>query len=268
MVKKSFLFIFLLYFYFFSLCAQGTDSVRMQVNYIATFRNYVERPNAYTEEKVLEIGDHRTAFYGRWQRKREELADTAMRTHMPREQFMLELGKYPTPRQFYSIFENYPSQGVRTVTDKILKTFVYKEPIPTLRWTMEQRDTTILDIPCQFAKVEMGGRVWTACFAPSIPSQAGPWKLHGLPGLILYAHDNSGIFSFEAIEIKKGNSLMKRPRDKKAIATTREEFHQLMIEDAANPQEFNKRFGIIDRAWGPDGKPLIYKKKTCIFMEE
>lgn len=175
----------------------------MQVNYIATFRNYVERPNAYTEEKVLEIGDHRTAFYGRWQRQREELADTAMRTHMPREQFMLELGKYPTPRQFYSIFENYPSQGVRTVTDKILKTFVYKEPIPTLRWTMEQRDTTILDIPCQFAKVEMGGRVWTACFAPSIPSQAGPWKLHGLPGLILYAHDNSGIFSFEAIEIKK-----------------------------------------------------------------
>ena len=46
---------------------------------------------------------------------------------------------------------------------------------------------------------------WTVWFAPEIPLQEGPWKLCGLPGLILEACESSGQHSFTAtgIELSK-----------------------------------------------------------------
>ncbi|MDX1902819.1 MAG: GLPGLI family protein [Thermonemataceae bacterium] len=47
------------------------------------------------------------------------------------------------------------------------------------------------------------GRVWEAWFTTEISVGDGPWKLQGLPGLILFAQDNSGGFSFIAKKIEK-----------------------------------------------------------------
>lgn len=249
-------------------CQEG-DTVRLQAHYIATFKSFFERKDIETEEKVLRIADHHSEFYGRWQRRRSEIVDSTMKTNCSVSETLSLINKYPRPRQFYAIYDNYPSQGMRIVTDKEYKTFSYQEKIEPIRWQILPRDTVVLDTPCQFATAMFRGRLWTACFAPSIPFQSGPWKLRGLPGLILYARDDTGMFSFDCIEIKKGEGLLQAPSLKKTIPTTREKFRKIRLEATADPEGYIKRrFGLETKGWGPDGKPLVRKKFTPIFMEK
>ena len=49
------------------------------------------------------------------------------------------------------------------------------------------------------------GRDWTAWFTPDIPLQEGPWKLCGLPGLILEANESTGQHSFIATGLEVSN---------------------------------------------------------------
>lgn len=74
----------------------------------------------------------------------------------------------------------------------------YTEPLSEMRWTIVGDSTAnVLGYECVMAESDYHGRHWKAWFAPEIPMPFGPWKLHGLPGLILKAEANGG-FSFVA----------------------------------------------------------------------
>jgi len=47
---------------------------------------------------------------------------------------------------------------------------------------------TIVGQQCLMAKTRFRGREWTVWYAPEVGIPLGPWKLAGLPGLILKAH--------------------------------------------------------------------------------
>lgn len=75
-----------------------------------------------------------------------------------------------------------------------IRTFCMKEPILfndyfRLNWTLGKGIKEIGGIKCQMASVSFRGRDYTAWYAPSIPLKTGPWKFHGLPGLILEVYD-------------------------------------------------------------------------------
>ena len=63
-------------------------------------------------------------------------------------------------------------------------------------WKLEDGDTTIVEYACHKATTHFKGRTWHVWYAPDIPISEGPWKLSGLPGLILAAKDSEGLFSF------------------------------------------------------------------------
>lgn len=77
----------------------------------------------------------------------------------------------------------------------------YRQPRPKLQWTLREGRREILGYECLEAAATYGGRDWTAWYAPEIPLSLGPWKLSGLPGMILAA-DCGEAFAFECIEIK------------------------------------------------------------------
>lgn len=77
----------------------------------------------------------------------------------------------------------------------------YEEPIYEMEWTiMEDSIKNILGFECIKAQTDYHGRTWKVWFSPEIPVHDGPWKLHGLPGMILNADGGDG-FVIEAKEI-------------------------------------------------------------------
>src|SRR5690606_20909124 len=73
----------------------------------------------------------------------------------------------------------------------------------------------ISDIECLKATTTFRGIQWEVWYAPSIPYPYGPWKLHGLPGLIIEAHDINKRYNYNAvkIEFKKNDILSKQLTD-------------------------------------------------------
>lgn len=78
----------------------------------------------------------------------------------------------------------------------------YNEPMDDINWVLTDSTKNILGYNCFMGEAEYHGRHWTAWFAPDIPLREGPWKLYGLPGLILAASESCGHHSFEATGIE------------------------------------------------------------------
>ena len=71
------------------------------------------------------------------------------------------------------------------------------EPLAEIKWELTNDTMSIADLLCHRATGELYGKRWTAWYAEDIPTSAGPWKLRGLPGLIVKAEDAEGIHCFE-----------------------------------------------------------------------
>jgi len=72
-----------------------------------------------------------------------------------------------------------------------------------LDWKILPIKEKIGELNTQKASVSFAGRTWTAWFATDIPIQDGPYKFHGLPGLIIKLEDKTQSHSFVLKEIKK-----------------------------------------------------------------
>lgn len=104
--------------------------------------------------------------------------------------------------EFITIYKNYPA-GKLTHTEKICTDwFRYDEDIPSLEWELTDSVENVLGYECQSARCKFRGREWTVFYTEDIPLSDGPWKLHGLPGLIMKATDENGHYTFECIGIK------------------------------------------------------------------
>jgi GLPGLI family protein len=60
---------------------------------------------------------------------------------------------------------------------------------PLIDWKISSDTATFGGLHCQKATGHFKGRDYTAWFCPDLPVHTGPWKLNGLPGVIVDAHD-------------------------------------------------------------------------------
>lgn len=84
----------------------------------------------------------------------------------------------------------------------------YNEPADEQQWEIiADSAATILGYECMLAECDYHGRHWQAWFTPEIAVPFGPWKLRGLPGLILKA-EAAGGFSFCATGLEKTDRII------------------------------------------------------------
>lgn len=101
------------------------------------------------------------------------------------------------------IYKNYPAGKVTQTSYFDMTDWRYEEDWEKPEWEITDESKDIIGYQCFKATADYRGRRWTAWFTPEIPVQDGPWKLCGLPGLILEAEDNHSEYHFLANGLKQ-----------------------------------------------------------------
>ncbi|WP_289679814.1 GLPGLI family protein [Muribaculum intestinale] len=160
--------------------------------------------------------------------------------------------------EFMTIFKNYP-QGKITHTEKIcMDWFRYEEDMPEFEWELTDSVANVLGYECHSATCNFRGREWTAFYTEDIPMMEGPWKLHGLPGLIMKASDKDGYYNFECIGIKskadRPITIYKVPYN----TTSRVKYYDAKHRYDVNPYAYYEAggHGHID-VYDEDGSPML-----------
>ena len=86
------------------------------------------------------------------------------------------------------------------------------ESTPDIAWTLTDNTLTIGGYYCQTATCKFRGVAWTVCYTEEIPSSAGPWRLRGLPGLIVKAESEAHTFCLT--ELRKEASSITAPEQR------------------------------------------------------
>ena len=90
----------------------------------------------------------------------------------------------------------------------LIDRYYYKEPLDKIDWNISDSTKNILGYDCFMAETDYHGRPWKVWFTPEIPLMDGPWKLQGLPGLILEAYEPTGQHTFIATGIENSDQEM------------------------------------------------------------
>lgn len=98
---------------------------------------------------------------------------------------------------FY-ITKSFKNKVIRTYDVANGTRFKWDEQLTEIKWDVTDSIKNILGYECFMASTEFHGRKWTVWFSPEIPVADGPWKLHGLSGLILEAVCDGAQYHFVA----------------------------------------------------------------------
>lgn len=125
----------------------------------------------------------------------------------------------------YPKFDVYLFQNLDHDTYKV-------EDSRKISWKILPEKEKIGDWETQKATTKLYGRTWTAWFSTSLPFQDGPYKFHGLPGLIVKISDDTQSHLFELKEVKN------LPKDYEWKSTAEKNTHTQPI--SLNQDRFKK----------------------------
>ena len=187
------------------------DVARLQVMYDLTYREDTTHLEwAKKEKMMLLIGNSVSDFESYKNYRLDRIRFEKMRDGTYSEWFSVNGVDY-AGRFMFQIFKNYPN-GKITVTDHVFLTdkFRYEEDMNVFGWDILDDTIRIEGYLCQKAMCDYGGRTWEAWFSDELPFSEGPWKFHGLPGLILKVADTREHYCFDFVSIEvpeKGTNI-------------------------------------------------------------
>lgn len=107
--------------------------------------------------------------------------------------------------EFAYLYKNYPKGKITTTDHILMDNYIYEEEYVPQNWIIQDSTKQLLTYTCQKAVCDFRGRQWVAWFALDIPIDNGPWKLNGLPGIIMEAHDIDKHFHYVIVGIKQSD---------------------------------------------------------------
>ena len=137
----------------------------------------------------------------------------------------------------------FPQEKKIFTKEYLMRNYLYEEPLDEIKWTLINETKNFDKISTQKATANIRGREWVVWFATDIPFETGPWKLHGLPGLIIEAYDNKKevqfLFAgFETINQTEKNNIFSIELPKEVLKVTLKEINKLKEAMYKSPRDF------------------------------
>jgi GLPGLI family protein len=85
--------------------------------------------------------------------------------------------------------------------------FEGSEATPDIAWTLTDDTLTVSGYLCQQATATHRGVEWRVWYTDEIPSSAGPWRLRGLPGLIVRAESEEHTFCLAELRMEASSII-------------------------------------------------------------
>ncbi|AMR31473.1 hypothetical protein A0256_08565 [Mucilaginibacter sp. PAMC 26640] len=257
--------------------AQNPEMAKAIVHYkFSHLQDTTAKDKPYTENMVLFLGQTASAY-----KSYDKRLQDAMMKKQVEQQIADQKGnggpisikvtgtKPTTSAEIYQ----YPVLNKIIRKESLITSYLIEEPMPTINWKISNDTASFGTLHCQKATAHFKGRDYTAWFCPDLPFHAGPWKLNGLPGLIVEAYDakkevefkfdgfdqvvatdkpaavSAGVAPPSATVVKFGGmdedasnpNLISVPVD--AVKTTEKEFVKLQTAMRKDPQAFMAAMG-------------------------
>ena len=250
-MKKLLLLSVLLLTYVIGYSQEVIDTSYLRCSYrLHSLRDTVEKKQFPEQIFVLQVGRNSSKFYSFHTAVFDSVAADKEGSRKMRESVNLMLqrfeatGKIDRSNLGYKrgssqiIYKNYPKGGM-TISEEIVDThFIYVDSLNMLSWNITDSVKTILGYECQKATSYFRGRHWIAWFAPEIPVNDGPWKLMGLPGLIMEAYDKSRHYDYLIVGLEYHKSPIVYDFKKSVPRSTGEE--KILKQQHSSRHQFYK----------------------------
>lgn len=134
----------------------------------------------------------------------------------------------------YSVTKKYPKYEVFFHNRILMDQYKVAEERP-IEWKITSEKLKIGEWTTQKAETDFGGRHWYAWFTTDIPIQDGPYKFHGLPGLIVKLEDKTQSHRFTLQAVKNISSLPEDIFGAKEISVNSKQYNKLLKDYENDP---------------------------------
>lgn len=186
--------------------AQQSEPVAVNVLYhFVHITDTADRQSPISEDMLLQVGATTSKYMRAKSRYRSAPAPQPAVSNAPQQ---VVVGKPMAIVNDPGINDvewlQFPSTGkLHLLASLGLQEYQMELPLPKIDWRITEESKMIGGYSCQKAVGRFAGRDYTAWFCAALPFRSGPWKLSGLPGLILEAQDAKQEVSFIFKEISK-----------------------------------------------------------------
>ncbi|NLV52425.1 MAG: GLPGLI family protein [Bacteroidales bacterium] len=214
-----------------TLLAQGQTADSIDVSrfkavytYKLNTLDHENKPITDSVAMVLQVGDKVQKWMTRSAYEKQVHAEEVRKiyTNATREEIAPHLEE--NAKVFFmhipTVWTNFPEGKTTTREFIVLDKFEGVGDTRNIQWELSTDTQTISGYPCHAASAEVAGLTWNVWYTEEVPSTSGPWKLHGLPGLIIKAEDSNNYHSFCLNELVMEEAVITYPQDAKYVKTT------------------------------------------------
>lgn len=169
-----------------------------------------------------------------------------------------------------TVWTGWP-EGQTTTREMIFPyDFEGKEETPEIQWTLSDDTLHVSNYLCQKATTTFRGLTWQVYFTEEIPSSAGPWRLRGLPGLIVRAE--SGAHSFVLTQVLQQSEPITYKPNPEARQLSYKKLLKYRLDTycnkqyAKNPNYYLPEFNELIKSF-PNAQLTVLKQYDAVFLD-
>ena len=180
--------------------AQNPDKALSRVSYtFVHVQDTTQKDKPYTENMLLVIGKNASVYTSY-----DKINNMVIMNKQIQEQIKNNVGgsqriisRGPSKPVSQLDYFYFAKENKFITKDRVFNSYLIEEEAPKINWKLSKDTASFSGVKCKKATANFKGRNWIAWYAPELPFQSGPWKLNGLPGLIIEAYDEKKEVQFQ-----------------------------------------------------------------------